>query len=147
MSWTRRTLAAAGCGFGLWGLWLFFQTVSPAALMRLPLWLGGVVIADDFVLVPLIVIGGWVLTHRLHGAVVRPVGVTLLYAGITTLMAIPLLLRQGEGANPTILPRDYLRDWLLLEAALVAAGAIAVVLRLRRADGSRESGPRRRRDS
>jgi hypothetical protein len=125
---TRAALAAFGVGFGLWGAWLMLQSLEPQTLIRLPLWLGGVVVADDFVLVPTIVAAGWLVTrwsigpdrHRTTGAV----RTTLLYAGITTLIAIPLLLRQGTGANPTVLPRDYLRDWLLLEATIIASGLL-----------------------
>ncbi|TDD48832.1 hypothetical protein E1263_32765 [Kribbella antibiotica] len=128
---TRAALAAFGVGFGLWGVWLMLQSLQPAQLIRLPLWLGGVVIADDFILVPTTVAVGWLVTrwsigpdrHRTVGAV----RTTLLYVGITTLIAIPLLLRQGKGANPTVLPRDYLRDWLLLEATIILAG-LAVFL-------------------
>jgi len=56
-----------------------------------------------------------------------------LYVGITSLIALPLLLRQGTGANPTVLPRDYLRDWLLLEATIVAVGYLCLMFRRSRA--------------
>ncbi|GAB3937324.1 hypothetical protein GCM10029976_050200 [Kribbella albertanoniae] len=129
---TRVALIAFGIGFGLWGVWLMLQSLEPSQLIRLPLWLGGVVIADDFVLVPLTVAVGWLVTrwsigpdhHRTVGAV----RTTLLYVGITTLIAIPLLLRQGKGANPTVLPRNYLRDWLLLEATIIGVGLVVFVI-------------------
>ena len=111
----RAALAATGVGFGLWGLWLLVDAVEPAALIRLPIWLGGAVVADDFLLVP----------------------TTLLYVGLTTLIAIPLLVRQGKGINPTVLPRDYLRDWLLLEATIVVAGAVVFVVQRSRFTFSR----------
>lgn len=129
---TRAALAAIGVGLGLWGLWLLIDAVELPALIRLPLWLGGAVLADDFFLVPLAVTTGWLVTrwsigpdrHRTIGAV----RTTLLYVGLTTLIAIPLLLRQGKGVNPTVLPRNYLRDWLLLEATIIVAGAVVFVL-------------------
>ncbi|GAA1705536.1 hypothetical protein GCM10009745_61520 [Kribbella yunnanensis] len=138
---TRAALAAFGVGFGLWGVWLMFQALEPQALIRLPLWLGGAVIADDLFLVPITVAVGWLVTrwsigpdhHRTVGAV----RTTLLYVGITTLIAIPLLLRQGKGANPTVLPRNYLRDWLLLEATIVVVGAAVFVVRRSRSTISR----------
>lgn len=138
----RISLAACGVAFGLWGLWLLLHSLSTDALIRLPLWLGGAVFADDFVLIPLTIAVGWLLTRVRADAALRT---TLLYVGITTLIAIPLLLRQGKGANPTVLPRDYLRDWLLLEATIVLVGVLA--WRLRRADGSARSAPWRRRRS
>jgi len=137
----RAALAAVGLGFGLWGLWLLLGAVEPPALIRLPLWLGGAVLADDFFLVPLTVTTGWLVTrwsagpdrHRTIGAV----RTTFLYVGLTTLIAIPLLLRQGKSANPTVLPRDYLRDWLLLEATIVVTGAVVFLLQRSRFTFSR----------
>ena len=137
----RAALAATGVGFGLWGLWLLVDAVEPAALIRLPIWLGGAVVADDFFLVPLTLTVGWLVTrwstgpdrHRTVGAV----RTTLLYVGLTTLIAIPLLVRQGKGVNPTVLPRDYLRDWLLLEATIVVAGAVVFVVQRSRFTFSR----------
>jgi len=138
---TRAALIAVGVGFGLWGVWLMLQALEPPQLIRLPLWLGGAVLADDAFLVPITVGAGWLVTrwsigpghHRTVGAV----RTTLLYVGITTLIAIPLLLRQGKGANPTVLPRDYLRDWLLLEATIIAAGLVVFVVQRSRLTFSR----------
>ena len=132
----RAALGALGVGIGLWGLRLLLQTLSVGALIRLPLWLGGAVIADDFFLVPLTVGVGWLVTRWAmgpdHHRTVTTVRTTLLYVGISTLVAMPLLIRQGKGANPTVLPRDYLRDWLLLEATIVLAGVLVLVIQRRR---------------
>ena len=141
MKAARAALGAAGVGFGLWGLWLLVGAVEPPALIRLPIWLGGAVLVDDFFLVPTTVAIGWLVTrwsigpdrHRTVGAL----RTTLLYVGLTTLIAIPLLLRQGKGANPTVLPRDYLRDWLLLEATIVVAGAVVFLVQRSRFTFSR----------
>lgn len=130
----RAALGAVGIGFGLWGLRLLLQSLTTDALIRLPLWLGGAVLADDFFLIPLTVAAGWFLTRWSigpdHHRTVTTVRTTLLYAGITTLVAIPLLLRQGKGINPTVLPRNYLLDWLLLEATILLTGALIVLLRI-----------------
>jgi hypothetical protein len=129
----RAALGAVGIGFGLWGLRLLLQSLTTDALIRLPLWLGGAVLADDFFLVPLTVAAGWLLTRWSigpdHHRTVTTVRTTLLYAGITTLVAIPLLLRQGKGVNPTVLPRNYLLDWLLLEATILLTGVLILVIR------------------
>jgi hypothetical protein len=134
--WIRTALGALGVGFGLWGLRLLLQAVSVDALIRLPLWLGGAVVTDDFFLVPLTVGAGWLLTRWSIGPgrhrVVGVVRTTLLYAGVTTVVAIPLLIRQGKGVNSTVLPRDYLRDWLLLEATIVVVGLVIAVIQARR---------------
>jgi hypothetical protein len=138
---TRALLGSVGAGFGLWGLWLLVNTVEPSALIRLPIWLGGAVLADDFFLVPTTITIGWLVTRWSTGPdrhrTVDAVRTTLLYVGLTTLIAIPLLLRQGKGANPTVLPRDYLRDWLLLEATIIAAGAVVFLVQRSRFTFSR----------
>lgn len=129
---TRIGLAAAGVGVGLWGLWLLLGALELPALIRLPIWLGGAVVADDFFLVPLTVGVGWLVARWSAGPdrhrTVGVVRTTLLYVGITSLIAVPLLLRQGKGANPTVLPRDYLRDWLLLEATIIAGGVAGYLI-------------------
>lgn len=125
---TRISLVAAGVVMALWGCWELWRNVDLHGLVRLPLWLGGAVVVDDFVLAPLTIGIGWMVTrwstrpgrHRTVG-VVRT---TLVFAGVTSLVALPLLWRQGTGVNPTVLPRDYLRDWLLLEATVVLIGAV-----------------------
>jgi hypothetical protein len=133
---SRVCLAILGVGVGLWGLRLLLQALSFDALIRLPLWLGGAVLVDDFFLVPLTIGVGWLLTRWSlgpdHHRTVTTVRTTLLYVGITTLVAIPLLLRQGKGVNPTVLPRDYLRDWLVLEAVILLAGVLGFVVQSRR---------------
>ncbi len=136
----RIGLLVAGVLMGLWGVWSLVHAVDVRGLVRLPIWLGGAVVADDFFLVPLTVGVGWLVTrwsagpdrHRTVGAV----RTTLLYVGITSLIALPLLLRQGKGVNPTVLPRDYLRDWLLLEATIIAGGVVGYFFTLRRSRAS-----------
>jgi hypothetical protein len=133
----RVGLVIAGVVTGLWGVWKLVHTVDLHGLVRLPLWLAGAVVADDFVLVPLTVGIGWVVTRWSAGpGRHRTVGVvrtTLLNVGITSLIAVPLLLRQGKGPNPTVLPRDYLRDWLLLEATILVAGYLLAMFSRSRA--------------
>ena len=125
---TRISLVAVGVLMGLWGGWKLLHSVDVHGLVRLPLWLGGAVVVDDFVLAPLSIGVGWLVVKwsRRPGAH-RTIGVvraTLVCVGVTSLIAVPLLLRQGTGVNPTALPRNYLRDWLLLEATILLVGAI-----------------------
>ncbi|HEU4945889.1 MAG TPA: hypothetical protein VFT31_01935 [Kribbella sp.] len=132
----RAAFGAVGVGVGLWGVWLLLRNLDGAALARLPLWLGGSVLADDFLLIPMTLAIGWAVTRWSAGPrrhrMVATVRTTLLYVGLTTLVALPLLLRQGKGANPTVLPRNYLLDWLLLEATIIIVGAVVLVIRTRR---------------
>ncbi|TDU88947.1 hypothetical protein EV138_2500 [Kribbella voronezhensis] len=132
----RGALAVLGVGVGLWGLRLLLQAVTGGALLRLPLWLGGAVVVDDLLLMPFTLAVGWLVTRWSTGPdrhrLVTTVRTTILYAGITTLVAIPLLIRQGKGVNPTVLPRNYLLDWLLLEATILLTGTVVAVIQRRR---------------
>ncbi|WP_328988668.1 hypothetical protein OG394_20815 [Kribbella sp. NBC_01245] len=131
----RLALVGLGLAAGLYGAWLLLHHLEPPALIRLPLWLGGAVFVDDFVIAPVVIVVGWLLTRRLGGSdALAYVRTALLYIGLTSLIALPLLLRQGMGANPTVLARNYLRDWLLLEATivLVTLAVFAVRRRARR---------------
>jgi hypothetical protein len=99
------------------------------------------VVVDDLLLMPLTLTVGWLITRWSIGPDrhrwVTTVRTTVLYVGITTLLAIPLLIRQGKGVNPTVLPRNYLLDWLLLEATILLTGTVVAVVQRRRLTLSR----------
>ena len=77
-------------------------------------WLAAVVLLHDGVLVPLVLLLGAALRARgaLRGG--------LIVGGCLTAVALPVLLRPGP-APVSLLPLDYLRNWL------IALGAVAVV--------------------
>lgn len=139
----RLGLGTAGVATVLYGVSLLLGSLDTHALIRLPLWLGGAVVTDDLVLIPLTLAGGWLLTRwtRADGRERALVRTAALYVAVTTLIAAPLMLRQGKGANPTSLSRDYRHDWLMLEATIVtvAAGAL-MVRRYRRGRNRRTRG-------
>ncbi|MEU9081306.1 hypothetical protein [Streptomyces sp. NPDC048357] len=124
-------------GFGLmcaaWGGWLLLQQPEP---WRIAFWLGGAVVVHDGFVVPLVLaIGALAATAglRLRGI---PRG-ALIAAGSLTAIALPPLLRPEGVANPTVLPLDYLRNWLLAMTAialftLAHAGTRAVLRRVGR---------------
>ena len=129
---TRLALGATGVAIALYGVWRLLD-IGPAALLRLPLWLGGAIVGDDLVLIPITLTVGWLLTRWARsGAQGNDLAVArtaLAYVGITSLIALPLLLRHGKGANSTVLSRNYLGDWLLLEALIVLSAALVIVVR------------------
>ncbi|MFI5864024.1 hypothetical protein [Streptomyces sp. NPDC051546] len=119
-------------GFGLvlagWGGWLLLQQPEP---WRIAGWLGGTVVVHDGFVAPLVIVVAALvaaLGPRLSG-VPRA---ALIVAGSLTAIALPPLLRPGGAANPTVLPLDYLRNWLVVLAAVALltaahAGARAVL--------------------
>lgn len=128
-----------GVAAGLYGLDLLVSALDPAALLRLPLWLGGATLADDAVLIPLTLAAGWLLTRWPRtGTDATLVRTAAVFVGVTTLIALPLMARQGEAVNPTVLPRDYAHDWLRLESIIVTVALAGLIAgRIRR-------GPARR---
>ncbi|MCX4625678.1 hypothetical protein [Streptomyces sp. NBC_01443] len=111
----------AGLGLALMGLGgaLLIQQPSP---WRIALWLAGAVVVHDGLIAPLVIAVAALtgaLGLRLHG-IPRA---ALIVAGSLTAIALPPLLRPGGAANPTVVPLDYLGNWLLAMAAVaVAAG-------------------------
>ncbi|MFE2880045.1 hypothetical protein ACFXG6_05230 [Streptomyces roseus] len=114
--------AVAGLGLALMGLGgaLLLQQPSP---WRIALWLAGAVVVHDGLIAPLVI-----AVAALTGAFgLRLRGVpraALIVAGSLTAIALPPLLRPGGAANPTVVPLDYLRNWLLTMAAVALAAGL-----------------------
>ncbi len=82
-------------------------------------WLAGAVVLHDGVLVPVVLA---------LGALLRPRGVLragLITGGCVTVAALPVLFAPRT-ANPTVLPLDYPRGWLLVLAAVAALTLLAL---------------------
>src|SRR5262249_25176025 len=103
-------------------------------LADVAIWLGAAIALHDGLLAPLVLACGLLLT-----AAVRPIPArriirgAFLGAGSLTLVALPRLTRPGPRANPTVLPLDYLDNWLLLLAITAAVTGLLLVLKHRRA--------------
>ncbi|MEU7074048.1 hypothetical protein AB0B30_31995 [Streptomyces narbonensis] len=119
-----------GCGIGLmvFGGALLLQQPEP---WRIGMWLAGGVLVHDGLIAPLIIALAAAAGLRLRG-VPRA---ALVVAASVTVIALPPLLRPGGVANATVLPLDYLRNWLLAMAAVAAITVAYVGVRacLRRA--------------
>ncbi|MFB7055301.1 hypothetical protein ACFCXT_19515 [Streptomyces vinaceus] len=127
--------AVAGLGLVLMGLGgaLLVQQPSP---LRIALWLAGAVVVHDGLIAPL-VIAVAALTAAL-GLRLRGVPrAALIVAGSVTAIALPPLLRPGGAANPTVVPLDYLRNWLLTMAAIALAAALCTAARAALPRGTR----------
>ncbi|NEA99607.1 hypothetical protein [Streptomyces sp. SID13726] len=89
-------------------------------------WLAGAVLLHDAVIAPLVLLAGLLLVR---GGARGPVRGSLLVAGALTAVALPVLLRPGRPANPSVLPLDYPRNWLI---ALGVVAAVTALWRLGR---------------
>ncbi|MFC9910974.1 hypothetical protein [Streptomyces sp. NPDC127197] len=137
----RLLLAVPGLTAVGFGIQQFVVRTHPdvSDARELALWLGGAVVLHDGLLVPTVLLLGLLISRArrlcpiLRGA--------LLTGGCLTLIALPLLLRPGRPANPTVLPRDY---WVSSSMALALTLAVAVpvawVLKCRRSRRQRRAG-------
>ncbi|GAA1272271.1 hypothetical protein GCM10009665_70360 [Kitasatospora nipponensis] len=124
----RGALALAGAGvigFGLYGLLHDPYVQHPFDVLT---WAVGAVIVHDGLWVPLLCLLA-VALPRLPWTVRGG----LVVAAAVTAVALPAVLRQGQGhGNPTVLALPYLRNWLLTLAAIAVVTLLATVLRRRR---------------
>ncbi|MFF4850778.1 hypothetical protein [Streptomyces sp. NPDC001194] len=123
----RYRYAVAGLGAVLMGLGgaLLVRQPSP---WRIALWLAGAVVVHDGLVAPLVMAVAALTAAfglRLRG-VPRS---ALIVAGSLTAIALPPLLRPGGAANPTVVPLDYLRNWLLTMAAIALATGLYAAAR------------------
>ncbi|MET7683454.1 hypothetical protein [Streptomyces sp. NPDC005423] len=125
---TARLLAAVA-GLALTGVGVSLL-LDVRDLPGVLLWLGGAVLLHDALIAPLVLLAGLVLVR---GGGRGPVRAALTVAGALTAVALPVLLRPGPRANPSVLPLDYPRNWLLTLAAVAVAVAVAAVTALRTA--------------
>ncbi|SFC83919.1 hypothetical protein [Streptomyces aidingensis] len=134
----RLLLGAAGLVLMGTGLRLLAVETTPGDPQRVAVWLGGVVLVHDLLLVPLVLAAGLVLGGLLGGGPGRGVlRAGLVTAGSVTLVAAPALLRPGAVNNPTALPLDYPRNWALVTGAVLLAAVAAGVWRRLRAAARR----------
>ncbi|WP_228044684.1 hypothetical protein [Streptomyces ferrugineus] len=111
-------VAVGLAGVALMGVGVSLLT-EVRALWDVLVWLGGAVVLHDAVIAPLVLLAGLLLVR---GGLRGPVRGALLVAGALTAVALPMLLRPGRTANPSVLPLDYPRNWLI---ALVTVAAVA----------------------
>ena len=90
------------------------------------LWLAGAVVLHDGIIAPLVLGIGLLLAAVPARGAVRG---ALVVAGCLTMVALPVLLRPGRPTNPSALPLDYLRNWLLVLAAVAVLTAVLLLAR------------------
>ncbi|THA83011.1 hypothetical protein E6U81_18515 [Streptomyces sp. A0592] len=125
----RHVTGTLGVLCAVWGGWLLLQQPEP---WRIAVWLGATVLVHDGFVVPFVL--GVAALCAAAGLRLRGVPrAALVVAGSLTAIALPPLLRPGSVANPTVLPLDYPRNWLLAMAAValltVAHAAVRSLVR------------------
>ncbi|MDJ0466947.1 hypothetical protein [Streptomyces sp. H27-C3] len=126
----RLALGALGVVLMGAGAWLLLAGERVRDPWEVLLWLAGAIALHDGVIAPLVLAVGLFLVGARARGVLRG---ALIVAGSLTVIALPLLLRPGAPANPSALPLDYVRNWLLtLTTVAVVTVGLLLVRRLRR---------------
>ncbi|TQK50835.1 hypothetical protein FBY35_1191 [Streptomyces sp. SLBN-118] len=89
--------------------------VTGGQLKDVALWLAGAIVLHDGIVAPLVLGVGLLLAAVPARGTVRG---ALIVAGCLTVVALPVLLRPGTPKNTSVLPLDYVRNWLLALAAV-----------------------------
>ncbi|WP_371778054.1 NAD(P)/FAD-dependent oxidoreductase [Streptosporangium subroseum] len=114
---------------GLTGLLLDAGRTDP---LGWALWFGGLIVAHDALLVPLVLLAGAVAAS-LREPLRSPARTALITGGVLCLVALPMVWGIGRRAdNPSLLPLNYGLNLLVVLAVIVLVAAFAmIVIRLR----------------
>jgi hypothetical protein len=123
VSVTRVLAGLAALALMGWGASLLLDVPDLTGVL---VWLGGALVVHDALVAPLVLLAGIALVRGATRGLVRG---ALLVAGALTAVALPVLLRPGPRANPSVLPLDYPRNWLLTLVAVATVTALAYAVR------------------
>jgi hypothetical protein len=138
---TRIILVSAGVLGLVFGAYVLIDSVAPARLPGLALWIGAAIVLHDAVIAP-VVFGLGVLTRRggsrVAGSIIMTVQAAIVLGSLMTLIVLPAVAAQRLGSkNPSVLPLDYAANLGLFWLYLALAAAIVslwLYVRTRRAN-------------
>lgn len=130
---TRIVLIALGLAGLAWGAYVLVDSVKPARIPGLALWMGAAIVLHDGVISPLVFFCGILLRragHRISGTVILVVQGAIVVGSVMSLIVVPLLIAQSRGTgNPTVLPLDYGVNFAVFWGVLaVVAAAVSFAL-------------------
>lgn len=155
MTALRWLLGTAGMVLLGTGGWILATETREDTVPQVLVWLASAAAIHDGVLAPLVLLAGLALRRPYRDAYGKGDGSGagsgsgsgygvlrggLIVGGCLTLIALPLLLRQGHGRNPTALPLDYATNWKLLLAVTVAVTLALLAVRRLRGSARRPRG-------
>ncbi|MFE9727928.1 hypothetical protein ACFYQ5_31275 [Streptomyces sp. NPDC005794] len=125
--------AVGAVGVALMGLGGTLILTGASVPWDVAVWLAGSIALHDAVIAPLVLAAGLLLSRVPASSTMRGVvRGALIVAGCLTAVVLPVLVRPGGVANSSVLPLDYVRNWLLaLGAVAVVAGGWACTKRVR----------------
>lgn len=123
---TRMVLAGAGILLMVFGFFRLFTEVPIPDLLILAVWLIGALVIHDGILSPLVVSVGWAIGRVMPPRARRYVQFGLVAAGLVTVIALPLIYREGsQPAVKALLVQNYGGGLTLLLGLIAAASLIA----------------------
>lgn len=135
----RLPLAIAGIALGLFGVFRLLTEVPADLLIVLVVWLIAALIIHDGIFSPLIVAVGWGLARVVPPRARRYLEFALIVAGMLTVVAIPLIYREGtQPQAESNLQQNYVGNLTLLIAIVAAFSLLAYAIRVAR-DNSQPS--------
>lgn len=128
--WCGVAVGWVGIGSGIWSALTHAGSTQP---LSLALWVTGLALVHDLLLVPAVLIVAW-LVRRTAPRVARGLLLgALAVSAIIALVALPFALRLGAQAdNPSFLPRNVGLGALVLVSGVWAVAAGMLFRRLRR---------------
>ncbi|MBA2438823.1 MAG: hypothetical protein H0V52_10830 [Acidimicrobiia bacterium] len=137
MFWTTAVLGWAVIAWGVAGVVRHHVDTRPADLLR---FVAGGILLHDLVVVPLALVGAYLLNRAVPVPWRRWVQVTLVVAAPLALFAYPMVRGFGRiPGNPTVLPHDYATNLALVVTAVVAIVAALATTHRRRPRPSRRT--------
>jgi hypothetical protein len=117
-------------GYGAWRIFDFSAATQPKELAK---WMIGALILHDGIFSWLVVGIGWVLRRFVPGRARAYVQGGLITAGLVSIVAAPLIYRQGKSLpGQALLERNYLLNLVIIFAAIAAVTGAAYLSRVRR---------------
>jgi len=128
----RLGLLAGGAifAFGLYGLLHNARATLPVDWFS---WVAGALILHDALLLPAVLVAGFLLVRLVPATVRAGLQGTLAVCATVALMSVPVVLAKGRAAdNPSLLPHDYAKNLAIVLVAILAGGMLITVLRAAR---------------
>jgi hypothetical protein len=134
----RIALATAGILLGLFGVFRLLTETPFTNLLWLMLWLVAAVAIHDGVLSPLVIGVGWVLAKTVPARARRYLQAPLIAGGLITVVAIPMMLRQGLDPPPkALLLQDFRVNLAVLLGIVATVSLLLYALAVARRDEHR----------
>ncbi len=139
----RVVLAGAGILLGLFGLSRLPTEASVSALVILAIWLIGAIVIRDGILSPLVLGIGWTVARFVPPRARRYLQGALVSAALVTVVAVPMISREGSPpATKALLQQNFRGNLIVLVAILGAVSLAAYAVRVARDHATRRPSVR-----